>query len=89
MIFHHMVRLLDSAEKPTGGPRNTHSTTIGTDSLLALVIGTSLGDLTFELRDDDRSQLVCVWPFRNDLIQWPARRSIDVAAADRNREYPF
>jgi hypothetical protein len=57
MMFHHMVKLLAPTEKPTGGRRNTHSMVIGMGSLLALVIGTSLNDLTFELRDDDESAL--------------------------------
>jgi hypothetical protein len=82
MIFHHMVRLLDPTEQPTGGPRNTHSTTIGMGSLLALVIGTSLNELTFELRDDDRSELVRLWPIRSDLIQWPSRGFVTDNAAD-------
>jgi hypothetical protein len=81
MIFHHMVRLLDPAEKPTGGPRNTHSTTIGMGYLLALVIGTSLNELTFELSDDDRSGLVRLWPIRDETIRWPARGILNDAAA--------
>jgi hypothetical protein len=82
MMFHHMVRLLDSSEKPTGGSRNTHSTVIGMGSLLALVIGTSRKDLTFELRDNDGSALVRIWPIRSDTIRWPPVNVIGDAEAD-------
>ena len=82
MIFHHMVKLLAPTDKPTGGARNTHSTVIGMGSLLALVIGTSLNDLTFELRDDDESALVRLWPIRNETIGWPPFDVIDDVGAD-------
>jgi hypothetical protein len=82
MIFHHMVKLLPPADKPTGGPRNTHATVIGMGSLIVLVMGTSLNELTFELGDNDESALVRLWPIRNDTIRWPPPNVIGDAGAD-------
>jgi hypothetical protein len=82
MIFHHMVKLLAHTEKPSGGPRNTHSTVMGMGSLLALVIGTSRNNLTFEIGDSHESALVRLWPIRNDIIRWPPPDVIGDVGAD-------
>jgi hypothetical protein len=55
---------------------------IGMGSLLALVIGTSRNDLTFELGDSDESALVRLWPIQNDIIRWPPPDVIGDVGAD-------
>jgi len=82
-VYHHMIRFDSAAPKEvSSGSRNTHSTTIGMGNLLFHIMGTSVQDLTFELNDDEVSNLIRIWPIKQSQIRWPARGAIDDRGAD-------